>query len=246
MQLREGTNNTKTIIQEVDPRMQVPVVSAVPITTEKECQQQPTCCEHDIPVTACHVSEANDNIEYLRVTPTAVLVNNDQRYDSHTLSASYIPSVDGCRRRAEFISVTLLEKPAQLGIGMRNSSRRRGKRVEITDIRPGSPLLESPIQVGDTLFSINGHACYGQTPQQVRQMLHGLTGQTVTLVARNRQGGDATLLETMVEKKAPNASIGLHARTCGTKFVKVTKIAETSLLAGSLLVCTRTMTCCCS
>ena len=246
MKRKTETDSTSVTVATDEPCDGIPVVTAELVTQEED---HPIICENDTPSwighptptdpspTASHVTtlinKDHDKVN-LEVTPTAVLVNNQQQVTSRNATgATFIPSVDHQQRRAEFISVTLLEKPAELGIHM--GRKRHGKRVRIVDMRPGSPLLESPIQTGDVLFSINGKPCSGLSPKQIRELLRSLNGKTVTIVARNR-GGDSTLLETMVEKPTPDAGVGIHARKRGINLIKITGIAENSLLAGSLLV----------
>lgn len=149
--------------------------------------------------------------------------------DAQPVSNGVIQSICIDHHRAAFLSVTLCKKPAKLGLSMKTNDD--GK-VYISSLQPDSLLVDSPLQVGDILLSINAKCC--KTTRQVGDLLHSWRGSSLTIVAQNL-AGDPFLVESMVEKPTPESLVGIAAKRCRSG-VQISKIDQNGLLAGSLLV----------
>lgn len=134
--------------------------------------------------------------------------------------------------RAEFISVTFLKKTAGIRLGIVLRENDDGTKY-ISKLRSDSPLSFSPLKVGDKVLSINNKCCIDFERGAAAELLRQLVG-TITIVAHNI-GGNAKLLETMVEKENGDSTVGIGVRRNTRGSLEVSKVSASGLFAHSLV-----------
>ncbi|CAB9511780.1 expressed unknown protein [Seminavis robusta] len=147
--------------------------------------------------------------------------------------------------RAEFISAHFVKahSPKTLGIQFGNTSN-DNKGTTIVKIHKQSLAAQSPLQVGDTLVSINRRQCSpDMTPAQVDKLLREefRLKDNVTLVAHN-PGGACDVVESMFTKPNPHDVVGIglekdpHSNKLIISIVNTSKrVDATTKAAASLL-----------
>jgi predicted metalloprotease with PDZ domain len=158
-----------------------------------------------------------------------------QREHNHDSSSSEFSSrslrLPLQRRRAEFISATVMKPTKDTSIGMALVNNNGD--VVISSISPDSIVASTPFRVGDRLLSVNTKRCYVMESKDAEDLMAALEGQ-VTIVVHH-EGGDPNLVESMVTKPSDACRCGLGLASAGGRGLKISHIDAGGLFFDSLL-----------
>jgi len=139
--------------------------------------------------------------------------------------------------RPEFVSVTFYSQSS-------NSTERLGFQL-YKDYNAGGDIRikrssqsdcpRLPFQNGDRVLSINQKSCHGLSESAARALIDNNHNQSVTIICHN-QGGKANLVETMLEKRTADETVGISfkSRQNGSG-VEISTINPRRPLVSSLL-----------
>ena len=142
------------------------------------------------------------------------------------------PSSDVLETRAEFLSATLHKPTPEAKLGITIAPDEHGD-IRITGLSETGSVQHSPLCVGDKLLSINGKNCTDMDNGVAGELLRSVAG-TITIIVHN-EGGSPHKVETMVEKAAPTASVGIGVHQTYSGTLNVSKVEASGLFAHSLL-----------
>lgn len=168
-----------------------------------------------VTVTAQHILEPEINVE-----------------SSGTLTNAVATPTSAPTSRAEFLSATVFKKTASASLGISLVAGNDGA-IYISKLQPDNPLANSPLRVGDKLLSVNNQSCADLNHHMAASLLRKVEG-TVTVLVQN-VGGDANLVETMIEKPKQDATVGISVARGIRGTLVVTKVAADGLFAHSLV-----------
>jgi hypothetical protein len=185
----------------------------------------------DIPVieltTQCQLGVSNDDETHgsvLRANAPPVVATAVPIFEENG-AVEALPSPAFEPNRPKFLSVTVSKNSAlvsSLGVVLSN-----GLRVE--SFENTGLLVNSPVRVGDKLFSINHRLCHNMSRRKVKRLVAKLSG-SITFVFHN-QKGDSSLVESTV----PNPGGIELASTNENGELSVSSIDPSGIFASSLL-----------
>ena len=230
-----GEDNQDATIQPVAAVVVIPseIDTAVPITAP------PTTNHHVPPSTDPRIVNA---IPAVSAHPTAQATPSPHDVNAIATVAAQVvlgedieAASDGVveeEARAEFLSATLYKPFPNAKLGIIIAPDARGD-IRITGLSEQGSVQHSPLRVGDKLLSINGKNCVDMDNGVAGELLRSLAG-TITIIVHN-EGGSPHMVETMVEKATPSATVGIGVHQTYRGTLNISKVQASGLFAHSLV-----------
>ena len=241
-QPRKGTSNTNGEVvaaQQSDVSLAFPPLTLAVVEPVDDDNKPSSSCEATVATASDLVDDASLSSKEDEASIPSVAAR--PIFSASVIGATFSDNDDSAqtpqRQRAQHINVTVCRERStndELGISLLEEDD--DGPLRIAGISPGGLLHDSPLRTGDQLLSINGRSCKSRSIKEVLLLLEqDTTGGFLTIVARNPTG-DPSLVETMVQRPAPGAPLGItvaHYSEQGS--LLVSKIVPSGVFAHSLI-----------